>query len=306
VPTVPTDRLRIVADRVPSGGPRNAMMQPVLERYTLDLLATPNTPVVVMKQSVTDIAVHWHDFYELVHVLSGRSRHTCNGQPGVVSAGSSMLLSPSDFHGFEPLSEEPSEEPLVCFNVVIDPWVAERHLRGLLDSEKTLHPWVIDDFSAARSDFDRLWAESQGARPGAARLVEALLACILITFARELAPATQRPTGADDDPVRRALFYIDQHFREPITLADVAAQAFLSPNYFSERFHQLTGISFQTYVQQSRLRFARSLLAATDTGVTEAALAAGFNSPSHFGRAYRARYGCSPRSDRSPVLTAGC
>lgn len=277
------------------------MMQPVLERYTLDLLAAPNTPIVVMKQFLTDIAVHWHDFYELVFVRSGRSRHTCNGQDRLVSAGSSMLLSPTDFHGFELLSAE----PLVCYNVLIDPWVAERHLHGLLRSEKASCPWAVDDFSTARGDFERLWTESRGERAEAARMVEAVLACILIGFARELAPETPGAPAADDEPVRRALFFIDQHFREPLSLAEVAAQAFLSPNYFSQRFHELTGISFQAYVQQSRLRFARSLLAATDMWVTDAALAAGFNSPSHFSRAYRTRYGCSPTSARGLAIAAG-
>jgi AraC-like DNA-binding protein len=270
------------------------MTQPVLERYTLDLLAAPQTPIVVMRQSLSDIAVHWHDFYELVLVLGGTSRHICNGQERLVSAGSAMLLSPSDFHGFQLLSTE----PLTSFNVVIDPWVAERHLHGLLRSEKASCPWAIDDFSASRGDFERLWTESQAALRGAPWMVEAVLACILISFARELAPVTAGSPAPDDDPVRRALFFIDQHFREPLSLAEVAAKAFLSPNYFSQKFHELTGISFQGYVQQSRLRFARSLLAATDMAVTDAALAAGFNSTSHFGRAYRSRYGRSPTSDR--------
>lgn len=277
------------------------MIQPVMERYLIDLLAAPNTPIVVMKQSLSDIAVHWHDFYELVFVLSGISRHICNGQDELVGAGSSMLLSPTDFHGFELVSEE----PLTCYNVVIDPWVAEGHLHGLLSAEKASHPWAVEDFSEARPDFERLWIESRGGRPGAARVLDAALACLLVGFARRVSPAATSAGPAEEDPVRRALFYIDQHFREPLSLAAVAAQAFLSPNYFSERFHELTGISFQAYVQQSRLRFARSLLAATDMAVTDAAFAAGFNSPSHFGRAYRARYGCSPTFDRGQLVRTG-
>jgi len=277
------------------------MIQPVLERYTLDLLAAPNTSVVVMEQSLEDVAVHWHDFYELVYVLDGESDHICNGRTQRVVAGSSMLLSPTDFHGFRLVSEQ----PLRAYNVVIDPWLAERLLNGQLASEKTSRPWVVDDFSAARADFDRLWDESRGGQPGADSVVEAVLTCILVGFARRQhgsarsSGPTDDSSGPAEDHLRRALFFLDQHFREPLTLAEVAAHANLSPNYFSERFHELTGISFQGYVQQSRLRFARSLLAATEMGVTEAALAAGFNSPSHFARAYRARYGCSPSGDRS-------
>jgi AraC-like DNA-binding protein len=111
-------------------------------------------------------------------------------------------------------------------------------------------------------------------------------------------------TQRTDSGIARAVLYVDHHFREPLTLADVAAQAHLSPNYFSERFRDFTGTSFQAYLQQRRLRFARSLLAATDLGVTEACHAAGFNSVSHFGRAYRRRYGQAPSAYRAGQAAA--
>ncbi|ETK32863.1 helix-turn-helix transcriptional regulator [Microbispora sp. ATCC PTA-5024] len=68
----------------------------------------------------------------------------------------------------------------------------------------------------------------------------------------------------------------------------------VSPNYFSERFRDHTGSSFQVYLQERRLRFARSLLASTSLSVTEVCHAAGFNTLSHFRRAYRRRYGSAP------------
>jgi AraC-like DNA-binding protein len=104
----------------------------------------------------------------------------------------------------------------------------------------------------------------------------------------------RRPTT--DEALRGAVRHVDRHFREPLTLSSVAAEAHLSPNYFSERFRQLTGTAFQLYLQERRLRFARSLLAATSLSVTEVCHAAGFGSLSHFGRAYRRRYGVSPSS----------
>ena len=97
-----------------------------------------------------------------------------------------------------------------------------------------------------------------------------------------------------ETPDQPAVLYVDRHFRESLTLADVAARAHLSPNYFSERFRQYTGTSFQLYLQECRLRFARSLLASTSLSVSEVCHAAGFNSLSHFGRAFRRRYGVAP------------
>ena len=132
--------------------------------------------------------------------------------------------------------------------------------------------------------------------------MQALLRCILIEFARRCAPSPERDVRAaapsGDSAVRRAVLYGDHHFREPLSLADVAAQAHLSVNYFSDRFREVTGTSFQSYLQQRRLRFARSLLASTDLGVTEICHASGFNSLSHFGRAFRRAYGRTPSDVR--------
>jgi AraC family carnitine catabolism transcriptional activator len=49
---------------------------------------------------------------------------------------------------------------------------------------------------------------------------------------------------------------------------------------------------------QLRLTRARELLQQTDMSITSICVACGFESPSHFSRTYRARFGVSPRSDR--------
>ncbi len=100
------------------------------------------------------------------------------------------------------------------------------------------------------------------------------------------------------ESIQRALIYIHHHFRQSITLEDAAAQAYLSPNYFSERFHHSLGISFQRYLQNLRLQFAAGLLAATDRPVSEILFAAGFNDPTHFGRVFKQVFLDSPRDYR--------
>jgi len=278
-----------------------------LERYTMDALLAPPVRVRVLRQQLRRVDVHWHEFYEMAYVLDGSAEHLLNGVPETLRPGSAFLLTPADFHRIDATSEQ----PLTCLNVVIDPAVLEEQLLGLLASTagwSAWPAWTLGSFDEARTDFLRLWDESQASRPGAAALTDALVGCILIEFARRCVErqGSAGPVGADrqhlprpDSAIARAVLFVDHHFREPVTLARAAAQANLSPNYFSERFREFTGVPFQVYLQRRRLRFGRSLLAATDLGVTQVAHAAGFNSPSHFGRAYRRRYGESPRAARA-------
>lgn len=273
-------------------------MKDLVERFTVDDLLDRNAEIRVLRPQLRRVAVHWHDFYELGYVLDGTAEHVVNGQPSTLRRGSVFLLTPADFHEIRLTSPV----PLTCYNVVIDPVVLERQFDEVLLFGAGWLPWSAGGAEHLEPDFRRLWEESQSLQAGSGPLMEAVLRCVIIELARRCSPprgdeAPGRDGGAAV-ALRRAVSFVDRHFREPLTLADAAAQAHLSPNYFSERFRQSTGVSFQAYLQNRRLRFARSLLASTDLGVTEVCHAAGFNSPSHFGRAYRRRFGAAPSAGR--------
>jgi AraC-like DNA-binding protein len=296
-------------------------MTRLLDRYMIDGLVVGDRGVRVMRPLLHNVAAHWHDYYELGYAVNGSARHVVNGVPRALAPGDAFLLTPTDFHELTLTSDT----PLTCYNVVIEPEVVERWLDRMFPEAVagTGPPWFAADRGPLAADFHRLWRESGGQRPGAAAMADAVLGCILIELARHGGPP---PAGTDADPVartsggdehpghraaapdggeiRRAVQYIERHFREPLTLAQVASHVHLSANYFSERFGRLVGTSFQTYLQARRLRFARSLLASTTLGITEICHAAGFNNLSHFGRAYRRRFGRPPSADRAGAYPA--
>ena len=267
-----------------------------IERFSVESLLLPDLGARVIGQRLASADVHWHDYYELNLVLAGEAEHVVNGERRLLRPGSGFLLSPADLHEIRALGPE----PLTCLNTVIDPGLMEEQLAAVGPAALAGFPWLTDDFADAEGDLRRLQAELEQPRLGVRRVTEALVGCLVIELARRArVPAPERPSGGEDD-LRAAVLYVDRHFREPLTLAAAAAQAHLSPNYFSERFRHHTGKPFQLYLQDRRLRFARSLLAATDLSVSEVCHASGFNSLSHFGRAFRRRYGAAP-SSRPPA-----
>jgi AraC-like DNA-binding protein len=94
--------------------------------------------------------------------------------------------------------------------------------------------------------------------------------------------------------MRRALEFIEVHFREPISLADVARAASYSRCHFCKLFRQQLGLSFVTYLSHVRIRRAMVLLARSDRSITEIAFDVGFNDLSHFERVFRAVQGQTP------------
>lgn len=267
------------------------------ERYIAEDLPHHTAAVSSKEQHVREVGLHWHDFYELVFVTGGEAVHQVNDTWAPLRAGTAFLLTPADFHRIRAVSDE----PLAYYNVVVEPWLLEQRLAAI-DRSITEATWTVEDAGDLATDFRRLHHESTRTDRGSAGMREAILQCILLECARRRGPG---PSGGPSHPsvdlvdMRRAVLYVDHHFREPLSLPAIAGRAHLSPNYFSERFRKFTGQSFQAYLQRRRLHFARSLLTSTGLGVTNVCHAAGFNNLSHFGRAYRRRYGEPPSTTRA-------
>jgi AraC-like DNA-binding protein/mannose-6-phosphate isomerase-like protein (cupin superfamily) len=253
------------------------------------------------------VGVHWHDYYELGYVLEGRGTHVVNGVVQRAAPGTTFLLSPADLHSLE----SSGSAGLRLVNAVLRPELAERTLESVLPAGDLVLPWSVPHLPAVAGDVRRICEEVSARRPGWDVVVESALRAIVVELARAAAGPASPAAAAAGDPttppahLRRALQHVERHFREPLTLGQVAAVAHLSPHWFSEQFRRATGHSFQSFLKRRRLQFARSLLESTELGVTEVCHAAGFNDLSYFGRAYRARYGVAPSRTPSRVRGVG-
>ncbi|MFD0370183.1 helix-turn-helix domain-containing protein [Streptomyces sp. NPDC127114] len=128
-----------------------------------------------------------------------------------------------------------------------------------------------------------------------------------ITMLEVQARVRRLALAADGDPVRRPAGdapslrqavsmarYIAHHFREPITVADVAAAANVHPTYAMAQFRKVVRTTIGDYVKLYRLAEARRLLVTTGLPVSQVAVAAGFGSVSRFYRAFTDACGTTP------------
>lgn len=103
-------------------------------------------------------------------------------------------------------------------------------------------------------------------------------------------------------PVRhllRARDLADGRYFEPLTVADLARTAGLSPAHFSREFKRAFGEPPHVYLLTRRLERAAALLRNTDRPVTEVCLAVGLTSLGSFSTSFRRVYGRSPREYRA-------
>lgn len=127
------------------------------------------------------------------------------------------------------------------------------------------------------------------------QLQELLLLCGRVCVELSETPVDIHTT---DRQVLTAARFINEHFRQPITAADIAAAAGFSPNYLSRKFREATGIGVHDYLIFIRLRNAAFELISTDDSVTDIALRNGFSDSNYFKDAFKKKYGITPREYR--------
>lgn len=99
----------------------------------------------------------------------------------------------------------------------------------------------------------------------------------------------------------RALVFMNEHFTEDLTLADVAREAGLSRFHFCRLFRQEVGVLFHEHLTRLRVQHAKALLADRNRRISEVAYGVGFNDLSHFDRTFRKMVGRSPSEYRSSL-----
>lgn len=104
-----------------------------------------------------------------------------------------------------------------------------------------------------------------------------------------------------DPKLVRVLETMDDNLENPIPRDKLAGLAAVSVRQLERLFKTHLGRSIADHYMELRLRRARVLLVQSTLSVLEVAIASGFVSASHFSRAYKTRFGRSPRSDRRPV-----
>lgn len=88
--------------------------------------------------------------------------------------------------------------------------------------------------------------------------------------------------------------YITNHYREKITLADLAAVVERTPNYISTAFHNATGQTISEYTKQIKLSAARDLLTKSTMSIGEISDYLGFCEQSYFNKVFKKATGVSP------------
>lgn len=264
--------------------------------YERDLLER-HKPIVDERWLVTgEIEFHWHEFYELDLVLSGSGTTTINETTYPFFEGALFFMTPTDRHSYR------YDQPAHVLNVVFTPHSIENPaiINKLLSLRFVREQIPPEKLSWLTSIIFKLKEETEKEQPFDRPYMMNLLSALLIEIIR----LDQRlPAEAKDIPqsVHDAMWYMQIHFREELTLEQVAKYVSKNPTYLSELFCRTLSCSFKQYLLSLRLEYAQTLLRYTKLSSTDISFYAGFNSVSYFTKAFVKRYHVTPIRYRKEI-----
>jgi AraC-like DNA-binding protein len=113
-----------------------------------------------------------------------------------------------------------------------------------------------------------------------------------------------RQKNAEPPQITHAREFIEDQYREKLTLAAVASQVNMSRFYFCKEFKKIIGVNFTEYLSRFRLEKAKNLLLNPNFRISEIAYEVGFQSLTHFNRAFKNVAGESPTEYRKHLPNA--
>lgn len=246
------------------------------------------------------MAPHYHEFDKIVVLYAGAVDYTVEGVSYRMQPGDVLFVRHHDIHRPE-ISPESDYERIVL-------WITPEYLeRCSVDGA-----WLESCFDLAsqrRSCLFRPCAEklarlrrmlsglesalAEGDEFGSSILVNSYFLQLMVELNRAVRRGGSEEARSVDPKIDEALYYINTHLGEPLTVDALAGMCYLSRFYFMRRFKDATGYTVHNYIQQKRLAAAAERLEA-GAGVTEAAMEFGFAEYTSFLRAFRKAYGVTP------------
>ena len=258
-------------------------------------------------------ALHSHAFVELVYIYGGDGTHIINECAVHVSTGDLLIMAYGDVHAFAPTQGH----GIGIFNCL---FLAE-FLNDLLPADASFPqllqfppfaalgvdnvPMPIRLYGEAQLSIDALLHqmlnEFDQKQPGYIDVLRAQLNVLLLQITRFLMP---KPTPKKPAPHKKdklpdgLLAYLQQNCHQKLALTDIADKCHYSPAYFSDLFHQSTGMTFSAYVRQLRLEASMRYITQTDLPIDKIRQLAGFGNSTVFFRAFRDATGITPQEYR--------
>ena len=234
--------------------------------------------------------MHHHDMYQIEFVSSGEGVLKLNNKEYPAKRGLMYAIRLRDYHAFE------VSETLTVHRIILPmKCMPERMSYGMLKSKVDIITHLDEEPSKhVENLFSMLESRGEALLNNEIYIQEWLINIIVTEFFER---AAHRPSDIyvpDEDKVDKVMLYIEDNFRKKLTIADVAEQFKMNPNYLNRIFKEHKGMTLYAAVKNTRLEYSKKLLTDTDMPIAEVSKTCGYSDTANFLRDFKKLTGVSP------------
>ena len=280
---------------------------------------TPLVPVVSYEPWLrnetgfySSIETHWHDEWEICYIDTGHIFCTLDGVKYEMSAGDTAFIPGGILHSMEPVHGGDWIFKSVLFNSSLlelnsDMFSESKYIRRFR-SGRNCHATILRGDETFNSRYLSMYNALANRIPFYEMTVRAGIFDLTAYWMRQLPENDESDTlsyGKQQSIVKKTLDTIQMHYKEKITLAQLAEGANLSEGYFIRTFRHFVGRTPTDYILNYRLKKAAELLRTTDQKILTIAYDTGFNNISYFVRSFEKAFQKTPTEYRKCLEKIG-
>lgn len=260
-------------------------------------------PIRAIIHSVDGFHMHWHNEMEFLLVLKGSINIRIGDTNHYMKENDFILVNCNELH-----STRRTDEKNTLLAVQIDP---DFYSNCLTDFSKVnFNCKSFDYLEEEQERFDiiryyiakMVWElnkKDQGHRLKVGSYLYLLGDHLLNNYDYTLVDDQDKELKDNDFPrLQRIIEYVDENINRKITLKEIAEREHFNYYYLSHFIKDKMGMSFQEYLNSTRLSNALDALLGTDKAITEIAQDCGFPNMNSFNRLFKEAYNCTPTEYR--------
>ncbi len=260
-------------------------------------------------QAMGFVPWHWHEDFELTYLVSGKLKFFINSDIFDLLPGEAVFMNARVLHQIKTLSCEPAEyysyvfaPEFVCGT--LQSYAAVKYILPLVHNRNFVFYHFHGDGLWEQNVMDELIKCNESAKDKEHDYELEIIYHILGIIIRLVknAPALQKTPDIGENRIyssmMKAVFYIQEHFMEKITLKTIADSANLSESTCFRMFKRMFKMTPTEYVMSFRINESKKMLISTDLPVIQIALKCGFSSDGYYCRLFKAYEGMTPAQFR--------
>lgn len=271
--------------------------------YSLGIIPNDFNPQIMfsfkckLNRSSKLAKTHNHEFLTINYITSGTCEYIIDTKSYLAKKGDVIILNPF----FNHYKEIASNEGVNIFHLGLNDFEIKGTKKNNLNTNYpilTMKKYKQELYNC----YHEIITVQEKKDVGWELLNKALILKFLIIIMKELCPVNSEKiehyfnfeTYDKQTVVETIITYINENYMKKVSIEQFSQSTYLSSNYISKIFKEITGDTLINYLINLRIEKAKEILEEGHFSIQEVSQKVGYEDPYYFSKLFKKKYGCSP------------